>query len=148
MINCLLIDDNPAVLVYMRNYIERTPFLKLIAVHMAANEALATLETDEIQLIITDIDLPGMTGIEFSKMLNSGKRETAPQIILISSSEGFALDGYKVNALDYLLKPILYDDFLKAAYKAKTVIEASKPVIQPMKEGYVDSDHLVSEGRI
>ena len=135
MINCLLIDDNPAVLFYMRSYIEKTPFLNLIATFLAPADALQTLESNTVQLIFMDIDLPGMTGIEFSKMLNAGNERTVPRIILISSSESFALDGYKVNALDYLLKPISYETFLKAAYKAKTVI--STPAIS-----YSENDHL------
>ncbi len=145
----MLLDDDPSVLAYMQTYVDRTPFLNLVAIHSAPNEALVTLDTNTIQLIFMDIDMHGMTGIEFSRMLISAANQAAPRVILISSHERYALEGYKVNALDYLLKPIAYEDFLKAAFKAKTIIEAPKNTIEIIKAAidapkrvYTDSDYL------
>ncbi len=131
----MLLDDDPAVIFYMRGFIEQTPFLKLIAAHMAPKDAVTTLESNNIQLIFMDIDMPGMSGIEFSKMINSGADHTAPRVILISASEQYALDGYKASAIDYLLKPISYENFLKAAVRAKNIIDIPRL-------GYTESDHL------
>jgi two-component system response regulator LytT len=135
MINCLLLDDDPAVIFYMRSFIEQTPFLNLVAAHMTPNDVLKTLENNNIQLMFMDINLPDITGIEFSKVLNSSGDKVPPRIIFISSFEHYAMEGYKVNAIDYLLKPISYEDFLKAAYRAKAIIDAPKI-------GYAESDHL------
>ena len=135
MINCMLIDDDPAVIFYMKGFIEKTPFLKLISAHTSPNDAVAVLQANDIQLIFLDIDLPGITGIEFSRILSANTGQKVPRVIFISSTEVYALESYRVNALNYLLKPILYEDFFNAAYKALSIIEAQKT-------DYSDTDHL------
>jgi len=136
MINCLVIDDDPAVIFYIQNFIKQTPFLNLVASHQSPNEALITLETGRIQLIFMDIGLPGVNGIEFSRMLNSMAWETTPRVIFITSFEHFALDGYKVNAVDYLIKPVTYETFLEAVLRAKSQIETSHV------PSYTDTDFI------
>jgi len=136
MISCLLIDDDPAVLFYIQNFIKQTPFLNLVASHQSPNEALKTLETEHIQLIFMDIGLPEINGIEFSRILNSMDWVTTPRVIFITSFEHFALDGYKVNAVDYLLKPVSYESFLEAALKAKTQLDVTRA------PAYIDSDFV------
>jgi two-component system response regulator LytT len=123
-INCIIIDDDPLVQGYLEEFTTRIPFLNLISVHSTPADALHVLEAETVQLIFLDISMPDVSGIEFAKMLNDGHGESAPRIIFISGYERFALDGYKVNALDYLLKPPTYEDFFKAVYKAKTHFEA------------------------
>jgi two-component system, LytTR family, response regulator LytT len=136
MINCLVIDDDPAVLFYLQNFIKQTPFLNHVASHQSPNEALKTLETGSIKLIFMDIGLPEVNGLEFSRMLNNMTWETAPRVIFITSFEHFALDGYKVNAVDYLIKPVSYESFLEAALRAKSQIET------PHIPAYTDNDFV------
>jgi len=115
MIKCLLIDDEPLALDVLEGYVKSTPFLKLIARCTSAIEAMDIINEEDIDLIFTDIQMPNLSGMEFSKMiLNKGSK-----IIFTTAFEEFALEGYKVNAIDYLLKPINYPEFFSAANKAK-----------------------------
>jgi len=114
-LTCILIDDEPLALNLLEGYVRATPFLKLEASCNSAISALEILENKQIDLIFTDIQMPNLTGMEFSKMiLNKGIN-----IIFTTAFEEFALESYKVNALDYLVKPISYSEFLSAANKAK-----------------------------
>ena len=134
MINCMLIDDDANVLFSLRSYVEQTPFLHLIAAHQRPTDALMTLQTNDIQLIFMDIGMPEINGMELSRLISSQKGPS-PAIIFITAHEDFALEGYKVKALDYLLKPLDYETFLAAAFRAKEVLDSVPRV-------YTDSDHL------
>ncbi len=136
MINCILVDDDHSVIIYMKSFIEQTPFLNLIATHFSPKDALITLNSNNIELIFLDIDLPEITGIEFSRALNASNAQKAPRVIFISSHERYALQSYKLDAIDYLLKPISFEDFLRAAYKAKAVIA------NQTKKTYTENDHI------
>ncbi len=118
MITCLLIDDEPLALDVLEGYVKATPFLKLVARCTSAIAAIEILEKEDVDLIFTDIQMPNLSGMEFSRMiLNKGSK-----IIFTTAFEEFALEGYKVNAIDYLLKPINYSEFFSAANKAKQQI--------------------------
>lgn len=117
-IKCLLIDDEPLALDLLEGYVKSTPFLKLVARCNSAITAMEIMEEEDINLIFTDIQMPTLSGIEFSKMiLNKGSK-----IIFTTAFEDYAVESYKVNALDYLVKPISYSDFFSAANKAKQQI--------------------------
>ncbi|NQX81102.1 MAG: response regulator transcription factor [Flavobacteriaceae bacterium] len=118
MIKCLLIDDEPLALNLLENYVNSTPFLKLIAKCNNAITALEKVEEEDIDLIFTDIQMPNLSGIEFSRMILNKDIK----IIFTTAFEEFALESYKVNAIDYLVKPINYPEFLSAANKAKQQI--------------------------
>lgn len=130
----MLIDDDPAMVFSLRSFIEQTPFLNLVAAHQAPYEALKTLQDANVQLIFMDIGLPEISGIELSRLI-SVHNNPAPRIIFITSHEEFAMDGYKVKALDYLLKPLSYDTFLAAAFRAKDELEGGPRL-------YADTDYL------
>ena len=118
MIRCLLIDDEPLALDLIEGYVNSTPFLQLVAKCNSAISALEIMETETIDLIFSDIQMPNLSGMEFSKMiLNKGSK-----IIFTTAFEEFALESYKVNAIDYLVKPISYPEFLTAVNKAKQQI--------------------------
>ncbi len=134
MINCIVLDDDPDVLFSLRNYIEQIPFLNLIAAHQEPAEALKTLQNADIQLIFMDISMPEINGIELSKLISSQKGHT-PAIIFITAHEDFALEGYKVKALDYLLKPLNYETFLAAAFRAKEELDSIPRL-------YTDTDYI------
>ena len=112
-INCNIIDDEPLAAGLLKSYVEKTPFLNLIGTYGSAIEAMKDLREHPVQLLFLDIQMPELSGIEFAKIL---PHET--KIIFTTAFQQYAIEGYKVNALDYLMKPISYDDFLKAADKA------------------------------
>ncbi|GIL22682.1 MAG: DNA-binding response regulator [Bacteroidota bacterium] len=115
MIRCVIIDDEPVAISILENYISKTPFLHLVAKCLGATEAMQVMQTEKVDLLFLDIQMPDITGIEFSKSLGDSVK-----IIFTTAYEKYALEGYKVNAIDYLLKPFDYQEFLKAAMKAKT----------------------------
>ena len=104
-LTCAIIDDE--------SYVNKTPFLQLVGKFNSALNALSELSTQPVDLLFLDIQMPELNGLEFSRILKADTR-----IIFTTAFEQYALDSYKVNALDYLLKPISYPDFLKAANKA------------------------------
>ncbi len=118
MIKCIAIDDEPLALEQMARYIEKTPFLNLIGTFSSALKALDSKVLSDAELIFLDINMPDLNGMEFSKHINQDKK-----IIFTTAYEQYALEGFKVNALDYLLKPFSYEEFLTASLKAKTHFE-------------------------
>ena len=112
-INCAIIDDEPLAAELLKSYAKKTPFLNLTGTYSSALEAMKELRDQPAQLLFLDIQMPELSGIEFAKILPP---ET--KIIFTTAFQQYAIEGYKVNALDYLMKPIAYEDFLKAANKA------------------------------
>jgi DNA-binding LytR/AlgR family response regulator len=117
-INCIAIDDEPLALKQMESYIDKTPFLNLVASCSSAFEALKVLESHEVALMFVDINMPDLSGLDFVKSLDQ-----KPAVIFTTAYSEYAIDGFKVDALDYLLKPIGYQDFLKAANKAAKILK-------------------------
>lgn len=113
ILNCCIIDDEPLALDLLESYVLKTPFLKLTGKYLGALQAMSAIQNSDIDLIFLDIQMPGLNGLDFSKMISEKSR-----IIFTTAFNQYALDSYKVNALDYLLKPISYLDFLQAANKA------------------------------
>lgn len=113
ILNCCIIDDEPLALDLLESYVLKTPFLKLTGKYLGALQAMNELQSSEVDLIFLDIQMPGLNGLDFSRMIGEKAR-----IIFTTAFNQYALDSYKVNALDYLLKPISYIDFLQAANKA------------------------------
>lgn len=118
-LNCIVIDDDPEVSSYVSEFVRETSFLHLVSVHSSPAEAIDVLGSEGINLIILDINLPGIDGMSFAKTLYDQYGKDMPRIIFISGSGDYASQGYKVDAIDYLLKPFTYEDFFKAAFKAK-----------------------------
>jgi len=113
-IKCLAIDDEPFALEQIVGYINKTPFLELADKCYNAFEAMEILANQHIDLIFIDINMPEMSGMDFIKSL-----ETQPIVIFTTAYSEYAIESYKVDALDYLLKPITYSDFLRASNKAQ-----------------------------
>ncbi|AEL27916.1 LytR/AlgR family response regulator transcription factor [Cyclobacterium marinum] len=114
-ISCLIVDDEPMALNLVESYAKKTPFLDLRGKCSSAIEAMEFLKTTPVDLLFLDIQMPDLTGIEFSKMLPKDTR-----VIFTTAFDEYALEGFKVEALDYLLKPFDYAEFLAAANKAST----------------------------
>lgn len=112
-IKCAIIDDEPLALGLLESYVKKTPSLELCGAYSSAIQAMELLNGHPVDLIFLDIQMPELNGLEFSKIIPSSTR-----IIFTTAFGQYALDGYKVNALDYLLKPISYTDFMTAVNKA------------------------------
>ena len=118
ILNCALVDDEPLALDLLETYVRKTPFLNLVGKCSSAVAAMKELQEKTVDLLFLDIQMPELSGLEYSKMVNPETR-----IVFTTAFGQYALDGYRVNALDYLLKPISYKDFLEAANKALSWFE-------------------------
>ena len=115
MINlrCCVIDDEPLAQQLIASYVEKTPFMELIGTFSSAQEAVKTLLEEHIDIVFLDIQMPQLNGLELAKIIPASCR-----IIFTTAYDRYAIEGYKVNALDYLLKPVNYEEFITAANKA------------------------------
>ncbi len=112
-ITCAIIDDEPLAAGLLESYVEKTPYLELKGTYNSAVTAMRDIRENPVQLLFLDIQMPELSGIEFAKIL---PRET--KVIFITAFSQYAIEGFRVNALDYLLKPISYQDFVKSTDKA------------------------------
>lgn len=117
-IRCIVVDDEPLARKGLREYIEDTPFLELFAEFDSPLKATSLLTEGGVQLIFLDIQMPKITGTDFFKSL-----QQAPPVIFTTAYPQYALDGFELSALDYLVKPVSFQRFLKAAHKAKEYYE-------------------------
>ncbi|UMB61204.1 LytTR family DNA-binding domain-containing protein [Lutibacter sp. A80] len=132
-ITCVIVDDEPMALNLVESYVEKTPFLTLKQKCNSAIEAMEFIKSEPVDLLFLDIQMPDLTGIEFSKMLPENTR-----VIFTTAFDQYALEGIKVEALDYLLKPFDYAEFLAAANKANKWFSLIKgkqqKIVSPEKE--------------
>ena len=112
-IRCSIIDDEPLALGLLASYVKKTPSLELCGTYSSAIQAMEMLPNNPVDLLFLDIQMPELNGLEFSKMVPEKTR-----IVFTTAFEQYAIDGYRANALDYLLKPISYADFIEAVGKA------------------------------
>ncbi|MDQ4140071.1 MAG: response regulator, partial [Bacteroidota bacterium] len=119
MLTCIAVDDEPLALGLVCAFIEQTPFLKLVGRYSSAIEALRGLHEQPVDVLFLDIQMPDLTGIELARVLDKGKPGKSPRVIFTTAFNQFALESYRVDALDYLVKPFNYEEFLRAATKAK-----------------------------
>ncbi|HZM13892.1 MAG TPA: LytTR family DNA-binding domain-containing protein [Bacteroidales bacterium] len=121
MIKVVAIDDEPLALQLVKGYIEKTPFLDLAGVFNNPLEAVRFIGSSDVDLILLDIQMPDLTGTELARVISGG-----PKVIFTTAYEKYALEGFRLDAVDYLLKPFSYAEFLKAAQKAEKLIDAEK----------------------
>ena len=135
ILRCAIVDDEPLALSLLESYVNKTPFLELTGKYSSAVQAMKELPDTEVDLLFLDIQMPELNGLEYSKMVDSRTR-----IVFTTAFGQYAIDGYRVNALDYLLKPISYVDFLQAANKALQWFELTlKP--EEIDSIFVKSDY-------
>lgn len=125
-IRCLIVDDEPFAVELLKSYAVKCGFITLVGTCGSAEQALEVLKKEEVDLLLLDIQMPGASGLELGAVLSrmeefstSGK----PLIIFTTAFEQYAIEGYKVNSVGYLLKPISYPEFLEAVQKAARVLE-------------------------
>jgi DNA-binding LytR/AlgR family response regulator len=117
-INCIIIDDEPLARKGLKEYISDVEFLQLAGEFDNPVKAMDLLAKEEVQLIFLDIQMPKITGLDFFKTL-----QYAPPVIFTTAFPEYALEGFELNALDYLVKPVSFERFLKAAMRAKEYYE-------------------------
>jgi len=125
-VSCIAVDDEPLALALLCTFIEQTPFLKLVGRYGSGVEALQGLHelAEKVDVAFLDIQMQELTGLELARVL--GQQDAPPRIIFTTAFPQYALDGYKVDALDYLVKPFNYEEFLRAAHKARAYAELAQ----------------------
>ena len=123
---CAIIDDEPLAAALLESYVKKTPFLEHSGTFSNAIEAMGVLSKVPVELLFLDIQMPELSGLEFAKLIPPTTR-----IVFTTAFSQYAIEGYKVRAFDYLLKPIAYPDFLATAQRAAT---ESAPIAEPTIE--------------
>ena len=141
-ISCIIVDDEPLAVKLMESYVEKIPFLELKGSFTSGKSAFAFLQENPVELLFCDIQMPNLSGMDLSKMLPEGTR-----VIFTTAFSQYAVEGFKVHALDYLLKPISYDDFLTAARHAAKVI-SEKPSTETAKDDSPKSIFVKTEYKL
>ena len=118
MIKCIAIDDEPLALTQISEYIKKIPYLSLTASCLDAFEAMEVMSKEKVDLMFVDINMPDLNGLDMVKSLKE-----APVVIFTTAYSEYAIEGFRVNAIDYLLKPFSMKDFIKATDKAREWIE-------------------------
>jgi two-component system LytT family response regulator len=151
MIKCLVVDDEPLALQILEDYISKIPFLTLVKATTNAIEALTLVQEGNIDLVFLDVQMPELTGIQFLRIAN-GKAK----VVLTTAYSQYALEGYELDVVDYLLKPIAFDRFFKSAQKAQAIIQPANKqpaeAIQPVQQQdflsdfiFVKSEHKIQK---
>ena len=140
MIKCLVVDDEPLALHILEDYISKVPFLQLVKATTNPIEALTLVQDGGIDLVFLDVQMPELTGLQFLKIAN-GKTK----VILTTAYPQYALEGYELDVVDYLLKPIAFDRFYKAAQKAQSVIHPVTATAVNKEEPQAQYDDFMSD---
>ena len=136
MIRCLAIDDEPLALQQIVAYIRKVPFLELAAQCQSALEARAFLEHDTADVLFCDINMPDLNGMEFVKSL-----AVRPLVVFTTAYSEYAVEGFKVNAVDYLLKPFGLQDFQRAANRVRERLEGRSERSEELKDNALTSQN-------
>lgn len=134
---CLVIDDEPMARDVLRRYIEKVPALEITGEYSNAIDALIFLQSSQVDLIFIDIRMPELLGTEFVRSL-----QNPPKIIFTTAYKEYALDGFDLDAVDYLLKPVRFERFLKALNKAFPKKEKEQPYTPPAPEKKLTNDFI------
>lgn len=131
-LRCVVIDDEPIARQVLEEYMHKLPSLQVLAACRNALEAYAVLQTGQVDVLFVDIKMPELTGLQFIKSL-----ETKPAIIITTAYSEFAVEGFDLGVMDYLLKPISFERFLKAVQRITRppLSEASLPVAEETEVG-------------
>ena len=149
MIKCIAIDDEPLALKKLVTYIKKIPFLELVAQCRSAVEAQRVIDEQPVEAIFLDINMPDLNGIDFAKSVNQDHSK-GPVMVFTTAYAEYAIEGYKANAVGYLLKPYSFDEFEAAAQKVQEICEIRQQAMtevttQPDDDGviFVKSDYKI-----
>ncbi len=126
-ITCIVVDDEPLAAKLIESYVLKTPFLELKGCFNRGTAAFEFLQSNSVDLLFCDIQMPSLNGMELSRMLPDRTR-----VIFTTAFSEYAVEGFRVRALDYLLKPVSYDDFLSAAVKARDFFAPREAAVSPV----------------
>ena len=147
IIKCAIVDDEPLAVELLASYVNKIPFLELCGKYTNATDALHGINEQPVDLMFLDIQMPELNGLELSKMVPESTR-----IVFTTAFDRYAVDSFRVNALDYLLKPISYADFLEASNKAmqwfQLVQQNEQPAAAPAVEEEPRSIFVKSEYKL
>jgi two-component system, LytTR family, response regulator LytT len=142
MIRCIAIDDEPLALRQITGYIKKTVFLELAGECESALQALELIGKTDVDLMYVDINMPDLSGMDFVKTLDN-----PPGVVFITAYSEYALEGFRVDAIDYLLKPISYSDFLKSANKVRAWFEKKQAKTEEIRSDknflFIKSDYKI-----
>jgi DNA-binding LytR/AlgR family response regulator len=124
MINCIIVDDEPLARQLIETYIDQIPGIESLGSYQTAKEAFEALHNQDIDVIFLDIEMPGINGLNFIRSLKK-----SPKVVFVTAYAEYAVDAFEIEALDYLVKPVTFERFLKAIQK--TGITRSEPVQSP-----------------
>lgn len=132
-LKCIAVDDEPLALKLVETFINQTPFLQLVSSCDNAVEAMGVIREEQPDLVFLDINMPNLTGMELARLLQE-QSGPSPKIVFTTAYNHYAIEGYRVNAVDYLLKPFSYEEFLRAATKVLSISEEASSQIAPLSE--------------
>src|SRR6476620_1074592 len=133
MLRCIAIDDEDLALELLEDYISKVPYLQLVATSDDPLEALTIIQEQAIDLVFLDIQMPGLNGLQLIQILSNN-----PMCILVTAYSQYALDGFNLNVVDYLVKPVPFDRFLKACNKARELHQLKNKSSEVTKESEQD----------
>lgn len=133
-VRCCVIDDEPLASQLIASYVSKTPFMELVGTFASAQDAIKTILDENIDIVFLDIQMPQLSGMEFARVVPPSCR-----VVFVTAYESYAVQGYKANALDYLLKPVSYEDFVATANRALQWVELNRQI----KENVSDREHLI-----
>lgn len=144
MIKCIIVDDEPLAVAQLEKYVERVPFLVNVGSCSSAAEATEILSTGSVDAMFVDINMPDIDGVQFVRSLVN-----PPLIVFTTAYSEYAIDGFRLDAVDYLLKPIAFEDFLKASNKLNRIYSMNNSAQPAVEQGeevcrdclYVKSDY-------
>ena len=141
-IKCIAIDDEPLALKKLVTYITKIPYLELVGEFNSAITAQQMLNDNEVDAIFLDINMPDLNGLDFAKSLQDGNGSKGPVMVFTTAYSEYAIEGYKANAVGYLLKPYSFDEFEAAAQKAREICEIRQQAMTDVMTG-IDGDDTI-----
>ncbi len=138
MLRCLAVDDEPLALDLLEDNIRQVSFLTLVGKCKNAIEAIAVLQKEQVDLLFLDVQMPGLTGIQLLKNL-----KTQPMVIFITAYKNYAVEGFELDILDYLVKPVPFERFLKSVTKALEFSNLSKKEQKSREYLFVNADYTL-----
>lgn len=139
IIKCAIVDDEPLAVELLASYVKKIPFLELCGKYSNATDALHGLGEQPVDLLFLDIQMPELNGLELSKMIPENTR-----IVFTTAFDQYAVDGFRANALDYLLKPISYADFMEACNKALQWFQLVQQQEEPAAAAAAEKEEIKS----